>query len=386
MSFNFNEFKENYNLLPLDIPNKEEYYHDLINIENSWTGRVDILMANTFIQEAVQLVINAISLFEKGYFDCAYYSLRQSLEVSTTMIYLSELDYHKKEDELAKWKNQSKFPMYGQMIKYINDNSNVFSNMTEHMSNYFNELRTAKERLNKYVHKQGFNTFYVFRNHIFNGNKSNNRLLDEFNKYIRICIGAIAVLRLAIDPYPILLMDYDVYIRIGDTLTEAYSEEFVEKYIGENNINAYKNTGVYKNYYEAIMNEEAMLPCVVELVKNQYIDRAKIDDILSQKHLISKNDIITVLISRYSENVARIYCNRGLTFYFTSTKSSRKNLGYDGREFEKIRKLNLHVNNTYEEAFLTYIAFDNEEYYIEHNKKFGDSEIDELLKQLMSFA
>lgn len=42
--------------------------------------------------ELVQLITNAISLFEKGYFDSAYYSLRQSLETALIMVYLSDLE------------------------------------------------------------------------------------------------------------------------------------------------------------------------------------------------------------------------------------------------------------------------------------------------------
>lgn len=86
MSDNFIDYKVSHNLIPLKIENKGKYIRDLRNIEYSWTDRIDALIANTFVLESVQLIINAIELFEKGYFDCAYYSLRQSLEVSTTMV------------------------------------------------------------------------------------------------------------------------------------------------------------------------------------------------------------------------------------------------------------------------------------------------------------
>src|SRR5688572_7744301 len=114
-----NEFisnRENQNVKPFVINNKEAYYWDIQNIEFTWTGRVDAQIANTFFQESVQLIINAIALFEKGYFDCAFYSLRQSLEVSTSIIYLIDNDHGDKEEQLENWKSQSKFPMYAQML------------------------------------------------------------------------------------------------------------------------------------------------------------------------------------------------------------------------------------------------------------------------------
>lgn len=37
--------------------------------------------------EAEQQLINAIELYELGYFDCAYYSLRSAIDLSTTMVF-----------------------------------------------------------------------------------------------------------------------------------------------------------------------------------------------------------------------------------------------------------------------------------------------------------
>lgn len=89
MEFNFLEHREKRNLIPLEIPSKKDYYIDLSQLENSFVSRFDVIqIANTFFMESVQLITNAISLFEKGYFDSAYYSLRQSLETALTMVYL----------------------------------------------------------------------------------------------------------------------------------------------------------------------------------------------------------------------------------------------------------------------------------------------------------
>ncbi|MDN3700314.1 hypothetical protein QWY96_04280 [Vibrio artabrorum] len=94
----FGKYKETRHLKPLQIPNKEQLLLDVSNIEDSFTGRSDASIANTFIFEASHLIVNALALFELGYFDCAFYSLRQSLEAAMTMMYLydSEEDVRKK--------------------------------------------------------------------------------------------------------------------------------------------------------------------------------------------------------------------------------------------------------------------------------------------------
>lgn len=97
-----------------------------MNIENSWTGRSDAMYSNDFFREAVQLIINSIVLFEKGYFDCALYSLRQSMEISTTIIYFVDNSEDKRESEMKKWRNQERFPMNNLMLKALENRKLVF--------------------------------------------------------------------------------------------------------------------------------------------------------------------------------------------------------------------------------------------------------------------
>lgn len=131
------EWRRRENIHPLVLPNKEQYYHDLLNIEHSWTGRFGIEMANTFIMEAEQQLINAMELFEQGYFDCAYYSLRSSVDISTTIVFFADMPDENsandpnedREKYLEAWKSTADFPMQGQMIRKLSRNGNVFPDM-----------------------------------------------------------------------------------------------------------------------------------------------------------------------------------------------------------------------------------------------------------------
>lgn len=383
MTFDFIGYKETHNLMTLELPEKESYYRDLVNLEQSWTGRMDAQLANTFIHESVQLVINAIVLFEKGYLDCAYYSLRQSLEVSTTMVYLMELEPDMKKEELRKWKSKSKFPMYGQMLKFLNENGNAFSDIKKKMESYFNELQKIKECLNKHVHKQGFNTFYVSRNHITSKNDDRTYLIRNFENCLISCIGAIAVFRLAIDPFPVLLMDFDIYSRTGDLLTESYEEGFVYKYIGREAIEAYKQTEIYLNYYDFFMNEEQRQPCVLDVIKHQHIDKEKIDEILNQAHLLTDCDVLAVIIASLSDKIASIYSLNGWPYYTTSTRSVQNIYSFHSSTLRNIKESDNQINVPYDEAFLSYLDLDSDAFFLEHNEKFIPDEF-ELLRTLVS--
>ena len=75
----YKEWLKNRYLTPVKLPKKDEFYAAISEIEHNFTGRMDAWFANTFILEASQLLINSIELFELGYFDCAYYSLREAM-------------------------------------------------------------------------------------------------------------------------------------------------------------------------------------------------------------------------------------------------------------------------------------------------------------------
>ncbi|MFD0931410.1 hypothetical protein ACFQ0R_02245 [Psychroflexus salinarum] len=378
MTFDFTEYRETKGLVPLKIENKEKYYTDLINLEESWTGRMDAQISNTFILEAVQLIINSITLFEQGYFDSSFYSLRQSLEVSTTMTYLIDNDEQNRKDELAKWKAQSRFPMYSQMIKMLESNESVFSDIKEKMADYFGQLNLTKQKLNKYIHKQGFNTFYVSKNHPVNQGKDRAKFIQEYESYLKKCIGAIAVFRLTIDPFPILLNDEEIYTRTGDLMTRGYDDNFIKDYIGVENVEKYKETEVYQNHYDSIIQEESKNIYVTNVVKDQYIDKENIDKILEQKHLLGKHDLVAVILCDFSVKVAKVNCIGGMHMYFSSTKSKRESWSFSSLDFNNFKENSENYNLKYDEAYISTVGFYDEVYFIEHNSEFNSEEINEL--------
>lgn len=260
MTDSYVDWRKGQNIKPIELPNKVKFYSDLINIEHSWSGRMDTNICNTFIMEAEQQLVNAIEMFELGYFDCAYYSLRSAVDISTTMVFLSDMPDEDREKYLSAWKATEEFPMQGQMIKQLSRQGNVFADMVSKMPDFFTSAKALSAELNKYVHKQGLQHFYISRNHPINQQKPIDGFIKTFETYLQRCIGVVAVMRLAIDPFPILLMDKEILYRCFDSMTEPYSEEFVERYIGETIISQYKNTDIYVGTYDSFMNDERRNP------------------------------------------------------------------------------------------------------------------------------
>ena len=115
----YSEWRRREYIRTIVLSNKEQYYIDLMNIEHSWSGRIDGNICNNFVMEAEQQLVNAIELFEQGYFDCAYYSLRSAVDISTTMVFLADMPYEERAIYIESWKSTCDFPMQGQMIKAL---------------------------------------------------------------------------------------------------------------------------------------------------------------------------------------------------------------------------------------------------------------------------
>ena len=119
----FNEFDFR-KVHPIKLPFAEKYIYDVDNIFYADTGLLDARQTNMFFQEAGRMLINAINLFCDGYFDCAFYSLRQSFEISVSSLYLNEkpnlvfksgggiTHLSKLEDEYQEMKNKIYVPIH----------------------------------------------------------------------------------------------------------------------------------------------------------------------------------------------------------------------------------------------------------------------------------
>lgn len=385
-NFKYSEWRKNENIKRYEIPNVEDYFLDLMNIEHSFSGRMDIPLANTFIMEAVQLVVNSISLFELGYFDSAYYSLREAIEISTTIVYLSDMPYEERKEKMEDWKNTKDFPMQGQMLNQLYQYGIVISDMKEKMGSFFAEIKDVSRKINKCIHKQGLRFFYVSRNHPVNGKKDDNIFIGNYVYFLEKTIGIIAVMRLAIDPYPVLLMDEDILLRCFDSMTEAYKNEFVEKYITKETLEDYKKTEMYVNHYNGHIIEEKKNYAVFDIMKHQVIDTTKRKEILSQIHLLDEADKIATYIALISKKVVKVYTYGGFQMYFTDRKTNRKSLSWNGMEFKQFEESNQKFNQNYDEALISVFKYNignnkEETFFVEHNEYLNDYDI-KLISEL----
>lgn len=368
--------QDNWYIKPLELPNVEKFVSDINNISFATTGFVHVWESNLFFDEACQLIINAIKLFQLGYFDCAFYSLRQSIETSIGIIYLTANP--NKEDE---WKTLLSGFESGKMTDWLKNNEPTFMDIREKMHGFFDNVWNVQKRMNKYIHKQGYASFYqVTRNPFLVQQKgtSESQTIMDFEYYLKLCIGAVAIYRLAIDALPVVLMDEDIRLRTGDLITEPYSQEFVDTYIGSENIETFKTTEIYKDFYESLHRNEKQNDAVYDLIHFQYYNREKMDDYMAQLHLCSFTDRIAMCLYTISVKISHVFVD-GIHWYHSDVKSSNNDksitvgLSYFEDFFSDTEN---DFNTCYYNVFLSRCQINGNYTYFEHNEMLSANEIE----------
>ena len=194
---------------------------------------------------------------------------------------------------------------------------------------------------------------------------------------MKVAIGAVAMYRLAIDPLPIILMDEELMMRSGDFVTEPYSEEFVNKYIGSENIELYKQTDIYQGFKESIMSHEKQNEAVFNIIHWQIIDRGKFEEITKQIHLLSYTDRLAVVIMMASVKIPQVYID-GCFHYTSDVKATHTDTVIGTSFYEEFfaNKGNNNFNIPFKNSsYISRIRICDKYSYIETNTLLDDSEV-----------
>lgn len=110
-------------------------------------------------------------------------------------------------------------------------------------------------------------------------------------------------------------------------------------------------------------------------MKHQYINSKKMDEIFSQLHLLSKEDIICVLMVAASGKVVKVYCHGGVIMYFTDRNTNRSVRSWSSTDFKIFAEAEERINQPYDEVYISTFTFEEDEFYVEHNEKLIVNEV-----------
>lgn len=310
-------------LKPVEIENKEFYYSLIYEISESLTSGIIVDLFNSnkinmIITEACQSLANSIRLYELGYFDDAYYSMRSAIELATIMLDVGDNEYEKMVNNMNLFSNKEYRNFRASTLRYLKENGIEFRDVANKMPNFVNEINNTCIKLNSFVHKTGFDNFYGIRNY-YNEN-FHKKQLDDFENNLISSIRIVAIMRLVIDPFPLLLADEEIYYRSPNIMTYPFNEKLLEV-MGEESIAEFKNTDVYKSYEEELMKLEKRNQEVNNIVMADYIDLDNLENIYLQKHLLNHHELKYVDIASCSEKIILIISDNGFSRYSTSSNT-----------------------------------------------------------------
>lgn len=363
-----------WHIIPFDFPAGDDYLSDLMNIEMASTGIVNAMESNRFFDESCQLIANAVKMFRLGIFDAAFYSLRQSIETSIGTLFLMA-----NPTKIKEWNALESGFESGKMSLFLREKESVFKDMRTKMAPFFNHVRQMQLLTNKYVHKQGYKSFYTIHKQvipIYNVDAIRAQIVSDFEEMLKASIGAVAVYRLAIDPLPVLLMEETMMRRSMGFITEPFSESFAAKYIGSENIEAYKKTQLYSDYREYLSRNEEKNDGTLALAEWQIVDRNYADDIRKQIHLLSFYDNLAFALFMSSNKIANIFIE-GIYNYSSDVESP--NNGYTiGTDYYDQFFTKADFNVIYQKAFISRVLVNGSWSILEHVSLFKENEISKI--------
>lgn len=374
-------------LKPIIIENKEYYYSLIYEISESltWEIAVDFFHSNKInmiITEAGQSLANSIKLYELGYFDDAYYSMRSAIELATIMLDVGDNEYEKMVHNMNLFSTKEYRNFRSSTLRYLKDNGIEFKDVSNKMPNFVKEINNTCNKLNKFVHKTGFDNFYGIRKNY--NDDFHKKQLKNFEDNLISSIRIVAIMRLVIDPFPLLLADKEIYYRSPNILTTPFNEQLLEV-IGEESIVEFKSTELYKSYEKDLMKLEKRNKEVNAVVMADFIDLDNIDNIYLQKHLLDSHELKYVNIANCSDKIILIISDNGFSRYNTSSNNHKILCNHTDINFkDSAEKFNI----KYDSIFVSILEHSKDEIfefngminyiYIFHLKRFNEIEINKL--------
>lgn len=305
-----------------DDLNFSHLYNYVEQLENSISGIVSTPPFNQFLLESCQLLANSLDLIHQGYFDAAFYSVRQAGEIILVGTLFSNLEESERKAKYEKWVLLDRFPSFSELSKMLRSKDIEYRDLLEQMPEIDELISKLNKRANKYIQKQGHESFYTKPYEVVP--ESAKHIREDFTDYFTTTVKVCAIFRLAVDPFPILLSDPECEFRFPDCMTLEFGQYFIDNCLGSDFVEHYIKTDFYRNWVNAIKSTFPQLKEATYNVSNvHYIDLSNIEDILDELDKLTLYEAAAVLFTAlFSEKVIAIHITGMLDAFSNSARPS----------------------------------------------------------------
>lgn len=305
-----------------DDLNFSHLYNYVEQLADSISGIVSTPPFNQFLLESCQLLANSLDLIHQGYFDAAFYSVRQAGEIILVGTLFSNLEESERKAKYEKWVSLDRFPSFSELSKMLRSKDIEYRDLLEQMPEIDELISKLNKRANKYIHKQGHESFYTKPYEVVP--ESAKHIREDFTDYFTTTVKVCAIFRLAVDPFPILPSDPECEFRFPDCMTLEFGQSFIDNCLGNEFVKHYNETNYYRNWVNAIKSTFPQLKEATYNVSNvHYIDLSSIEDILDELDKLTLYEATAVLFTAlFSEKVIAIHITGMLDAFSNSARPS----------------------------------------------------------------
>ena len=356
-----------------EIPKREELLYELNYMQALVSGRLDTWFCNNFLGESVQLLINSIFLMEDGFFDCAFYSIRQSAENMNNMLLLAS-----DKSQLSIWKSKGRFDPDSRVKEKLKTVDSCYKEIREKLTVFFDEFDGLIKDSHKIIHKQGFDSFYKLRR--FQAKEIGFSKEDEikfFDKLMRYSICRLYIFFFILDPVGLILADSELDKKFNFApMTEPIHLGFISENYSVDLISLIRETDFYKELTESFADKEEMNPYVYNVVREQYFDIEHLNEIDSQKHLLNYSEQFILCVLRMGLKISEFHTG-GISIlpYWTSIQSNYDRRQWSSNEFNEYLNGEVKFNIPYHNVYLSFVIFCDEPLFLQHNDLLSEIEI-----------
>lgn len=234
----------------------------------------------------------------------------------------SNLEESERKAKYEKWVSLDRFPSFSELSKMLRLKDIEYRDLLEQMPEIDELISKLNRRANKYIHKQGHESFYTKPYEVVP--ESAKHIREDFTDYFTTTVKVCAIFRLAVDPFPILPSDPECEFRFPDCMTLEFGQSFIDNCLGNEFVKHYIETDYYRNWVNAIKSTFPHLKEATYNVSNlHYIDLSNIEDILDELDKLTPYEATAVLFTAlFSEKVIAIHITGTLDAFSNSARPS----------------------------------------------------------------
>ena len=343
------------------------------------TGNLNEMFCNMFFSESVELLKHAFFLYEDGYFDCAFYSLRQAIENINNML-LSAVDSNKYE----LWKTKGRFPSDKNVKDLLDQKNEAYNEIKSVIPEFFEKYDELLKKANKYIHKQGFDTFYTYKYNL--SAKDIEERTNLFVSFLKYGIGMMLIMNIALDPLSLALSDFDVDSHIAfDPMTEPIPLYVFEEYLSIDIIEKIKITSYYTSLKEYFLGLEKLNEATYGVIRYDYFDVEKLDEIEQQIKQLDLSQALMFCILKSGIKATHFYWDNSILGYSTSYQPKVHLRGYSSNQFDDYLHNSGEPNYSWQGMYISGFNALDSHLIVQHDDPLSDDEI-EAIKYVVEVA